>query len=96
MEDIEIDATQFSIVVICTCGWRVFAGSRAGAWDLAGQHLKAAHNDSASARRAAQAARDVRYRERLKRGPARRRPPRCRRDENRTTHPSDRHGTTRP
>ncbi len=66
MATIYIDATRFSTVVVCTCGWRGITGNRVTAWGAAAAHLRICHEDLPSARRALQAARDARYRRQSK------------------------------
>lgn len=89
MHEISIDSTRFAAVIVCTCGWRDIARTRATAWGIAALHLKICHGDLIGARRALQAARDASYRNQVqgkrkcKSAPSARPP---RRDD-RTTHP---------
>lgn len=66
MATIYIDATRFSAVVVCTCGWRGITGNLVTAWGAGAAHLRICHQDLPSARRALQAARDARYRRQAK------------------------------
>ena len=66
MHEISIDATRFAAVIVCTCGWRDIARTRATAWGIAAMHLRICHGDLVGARRALQAARDAHYRDQLR------------------------------
>lgn len=76
MPEITIDATQYSYVILCAdCEhWRASRSTRAGAWRVAADHLKHAHDDTAAATAATNAARNCEHRQRMTRPHDRRRP----------------------
>lgn len=49
---IRLDFTQFSVVAVCSCGWRTLALTRPEAWTLAAAHEQRAHEGSHQARKA--------------------------------------------
>lgn len=53
--EIDMDATDFTVVAACPCGWRHFGFIRSDAWHAAAVHLKAAHDELYAAKRAADA-----------------------------------------
>lgn len=61
--EIDMDGTDFTIVAVCPCGWRLFTFLRSDAWHAAAHHLKAVHGELYAARRAADAEAIARRRE---------------------------------
>lgn len=57
---IRIDATENSVVVVCTvCGWRTMTGTRSAAWSAGHHHDRAAHDGPANSNAARNALRSV-------------------------------------
>lgn len=46
---IRLDFTQYSVVAVCSCGWRAGALDRPDAWRLAAVHERRAHPESMQA-----------------------------------------------
>lgn len=55
---IRLDSTKFSVVVVCSCGWRtVTHGDRTTGWQIGAEHERRTHgNGDGNAARAAWAA----------------------------------------
>ena len=55
---IKIDATQITVVALCTaCGWRALRGSKIAAWTAGDSHQKLTHGAPGNASDAARVAR---------------------------------------